>query len=97
MKIADGPVTLESNCNGDDYGYLRWRDYHSSYPNGERVVYVHQLSAIAAGADPAKVFSDGDFVTHHVDGIPENNGRENLLVISDSGHIAEHDFHRRKA
>lgn len=103
MKFADGPVTLEWNGNGDDYGYLRWRDYHSSHPSGERVVYVHQLSVIADGADPWEVFSDGKYEVHHGteengstepwQRVPENNARDNLSVLLKAGHLKAHGYH----
>lgn len=78
MKVADGPVTLEINGHGEDEGYLRWRDYHHSYPSGQRVVYVHQLSKIADGADPEKVFSNGAYEVNHTGDVVEIEGRDEV-------------------
>lgn len=90
MKVADGPVSLYLNGTGSDEGYLRWRDYHRSYPNGEKSVYVHQLVAIANGADPWKVFSDGEYETHHKTGIKELNAGWNLTVVPHWKHFDTH-------
>lgn len=73
MKLADGPVTLETNGIGSGTerttGYHRWRDYapegEHHYEHGYEVVYVHQLVAIADGADPYDVFASGDYEVHH--------------------------------
>lgn len=43
-------------------------------------VAVHQLTAIAGGADPYKVFSD-DHVVHHLTNIPYDNRPDNLVCV----------------
>lgn len=53
-------------------------------------VRVHALVAIAAGASPRKVFSDGEYHVHHKNGIPWDNRPENLAVIRAGEHITEH-------
>lgn len=88
MKVADGYVSLELVRTGDsedDPGksYLRWRDRSNGTQD---TVYVHQLSAIAAGYDPYKVFSNGEYETHHKDDLPENNARENLELLRKEDH-----------
>lgn len=90
MKIADGPVTLERNGHGKRKGYVRWRDYHHSYSSGQAVCYVHQLVAIAAGAEPEKVFSDGEYVTHHIAEDPALNYEENLMLVDTETHTRHH-------
>jgi len=52
----------------------------------------HSLLAIAAGADPADVFSDGDYHVHHINGVPWDNRVENLAVVPASDHIREHEL-----
>lgn len=94
MKIRDGPVSLEINGVGENEGYERWRDYHG----GEQfVVYVHQLTAIAEGANPYDVFSNGQFEVHHVElewagGKPvyDFNAGDYLKVIDHGEHYRTH-------
>lgn len=67
-------------------GYERWR---ATDPDGtRRAVYVHQLTAIAHGADPHRVFSDGEFQVHHRDRVRWNNGPDNLELV----HTVEHGY-----
>lgn len=65
-------------------GYERWSDWIS----GERFA-VHQLLAIADGADPHEVF-DEDTVTHHEFGHPLDNRRGNIEVMGRSEHNSHH-------
>jgi len=90
MKLADGPVTLEQNGAGKRQGHVRWRDYHHTYPSKQRVCYVHQLLAVAEGADPYEVFSDGEHVTHHIIEVPWLNVGTNLEVIDTGTHSKHH-------
>lgn len=64
-------------------GYEQWTD-------DGKTVYVHQLVAIAHGADPHDIFSSGDYQVHHRDTIPFDNRHENLSVVSDSEHKQIH-------
>jgi len=69
-------------------GYERWR---CRDPDGtHRAVYVHQLAAVADGADPKEVFSNGTFQVHHQDGIGWNNDPANLEVIDAYSHGHRH-------
>ena len=67
--------------NGD--GYQRVRDYCG----GQSVVYVHQLVAIADGADPGKVFSNGVYHVHHRLPIPWLNIPGNLELVHWTEHV----------
>lgn len=66
-----------------DEGYERWKDETGS-------VTVHQLVAIANGADPHEVF-DADVHCHHRNGIPWDNRASNIEVLS----LGEHARHHR--
>lgn len=79
MKISDGPVSLEQ-----ERGWLRWRGQHC----GEtKVVYVHQLVQIAHGADPAKIFSNGEWNVHHDNEVRYDNRPDNLELLSAEDHV----------
>lgn len=80
------PARLEHRADG----YVRWRVW-DPVERGERVVYVHQLLAIAEGADPSDVFSDGDFHVHHCDELRWHNVAENLELRDSASHAREHD------
>jgi len=57
----------------------------STYHGKNERVYVHQLVAIADGADPHNLF-DGPCQIHHSNGIPWDNRPSNIQTK----HIAEH-------
>lgn len=80
-KIADGPVSLEQVR-----GHLRWRHRAGGETN---VVHVHQLVAIADGADPYKIFSGGTYHTHHDNEVRFDNRPENLEVRPAEDHNAD--------
>jgi len=66
--------------------YERWsvRD-----PDGTTAVGVHELTAIADGADPETVFDPGTHV-HHTNSHPIDNRIENLEVVDASQHSRTH-------
>lgn len=57
-------------------------------------VYAHQLVAIANGADPYKVFSDGEWHCHHKNGIRYDNRPENIEFKTGEDHLREHSKER---
>lgn len=102
MKVADGGLgpSLELNGTGEEEGYLRWRDWHTDYENGQKVCYVHQIVVYADGADPYKVWSDGDYEVNHTGDVLEDvedahkvkelNSPENLELVSHTDHFVYH-------
>ncbi len=53
-------------------------------------VRLHQLVAIAEGADPEKVFSGGDYHCHHRNSVPWDNRHENIELLSREVHQRAH-------
>lgn len=72
------------SCRINTTGYRTWEDRYS----GEEVS-VHRLQAIAHGADPHAVFSDGMHV-HHRNTCRIDNRRSNLELVDNSVHMATH-------
>lgn len=82
--MRQGPVFLRFDPNG----YLR----AESAVNGKKnTVYVHQLVAIADGANPHENF--GGKQVHHQNHHRADNRPENLAVLSHEEHLAAHDYH----
>lgn len=72
-------------------GYCFW----SCKLTGEtKTVAVHQLLAIAEGADPEKVFSDGDYQVHHIIPIPWLNTPDNICLLSRREHSLADNLRR---
>jgi len=87
------PASYETRADG----YCRWRTWDGER---ERYVYVHQLVAIADGASPYLVFSDGDYHIHHRSGFKYDNRAENLDIERNDDHAREtfgHDDGRVEA
>ena len=74
-------------------GYRRLDCRHK---NGTDRVYVHQLLAIAEGADPHKVFSNGEWHVHHKNGLKWDNRPGNIDFIKGSEHLSMHYAEREK-
>jgi len=67
--------------------------------NGEREHYavgLHQLLAIAKGADPHKVFSDGAYHCHHKNGLRWDNRPSNVELKKAEQHIGDHTQERER-
>jgi hypothetical protein len=79
------PARLETRTDG----YERWRAWDPAEKQ-ERHCYVHQLTAIAAGADPREVFSGGRWHIHHCNRIRWDNREANLAVRLSEDHGREH-------
>jgi len=58
--------------------------------------YVHQLVAIANGANPEHIFSDGDYHCHHKNGVKWDNRAGNIEVLTKSEHQSLHYEDREK-
>ena len=80
--VEINPIHIRSRQDG----YVGVENYY----RGESYrFYLHQLLAIAEGADPHKVFSE-DYHTHHKNEVKWDNRPENLEVLSRSDHMKHH-------
>jgi transposase-like protein len=75
-------------------GYVQ---YKCRTPDGTARVYGHQLAALAAGHDPEKIFSNGEYQCHHRNGIRWDNRPENVELLTDTEHADEHWPTRERA
>jgi transcriptional regulator with XRE-family HTH domain len=73
--------TNKRQTENNSLGHEMWSDAISG-----KKLYVHQLLAIADGADPNKVFSNGEYQVHHINNIPWDNRSENIELLTASEH-----------
>lgn len=59
-------------------------------------VKEHQLVAIAEGADPYKIFSNGEYQVHHKNGLRWDNRPRNLEVLTGEEHDKLHAAKRER-
>jgi len=72
--------------------------YSGSKHDGEQSrVWIHQLVAIADGADPHKVFSNGDYQCHHKNGVKWDNRPGNIDLLDGREHDELHAAERERA
>jgi len=75
------PMTLHDNGHGNLYERIQAAD---------RQVYIHQLLAIANGAEPARIFSNKEYHVHHKNGITWDNRPENIEMLTAEEHARHH-------
>jgi hypothetical protein len=80
----DKSDALSVQMTGLGYEYVR-----SRAAGDDATVYVHQLVAIIAGADPRRVFSP-HLDVHHENHIPWDNRPENLALEEANPHRRAH-------
>jgi len=78
-------MTAVARLERRDDDYVHWRSW-DPIEKRERYVYVHQLLAIADGASPYLVFSNGDWEVHHRNGRKFDNRPENLQLLQNTEH-----------
>jgi len=87
-RFVNGPYNLPVRTS-EGLGYEQIKQ---DKENGKTTtVGVHQLLAIADGADPFKIFSNGEYEVHHKNGIPWDNRKENLEVLTIKQHRRKHN------
>lgn len=74
-----------ANYHTNTDGYSIWHDATT-----QNTVGVHQLLAIADGADPYKVFSGGEWHCHHENRNTWDNRRENIELLDAKEHSRIH-------
>jgi hypothetical protein len=78
------PSPISIHMTGKGYEYIRDRSCGE-----DRTAYVHQLVAIADGADPFELFTCRKHV-HHRNQVPWDNRPGNLEVLDPQHHNAKH-------
>lgn len=70
--------------------YYTRKSGYERFCTSDESVSIHQLLAIAGGADPYKVFSGGEYNVHHKKPIPWLNTPENVELLTKADHNSEH-------
>ena len=74
----------------DSEGYPAWQAWNGK-KGGHDLLRVHQLLAIAEGADPHRIFNGvGNTVVHHDNGCKIDNRPKNIEVTSAADHGRHH-------
>jgi len=85
-RVERASFYTQTNENG---GYERIGAYDSE-KEGMVWMTVHQLLAVAEGEDPERIFSNGEYQTHHRTGIPFDNRLGNIELLSREVHQSAH-------
>jgi len=88
------PMEKPAYYDIDRDGYGRWKSKHNQITYSLK---VHQLLAVAEGADPYKVFSGNEYNVHHKNGVPWDNRPCNIELLTKSEHSRRHYQEREHA
>lgn len=81
-RVERCSFTIDEGGHEKVYAYIRTgRGSHK-----KKEARIHQLIEIAKGKDPYKVFSNGEYETHHINGIPWDNRPDNTILLSYNAH-----------
>lgn len=67
------------------------KEGYEGWSAGNDYASVHQLLLIANGEDPYDVYSDGKYVTHHINKVKWDNRPENIILESIGAHASYHN------
>lgn len=100
QNIGSKKVTMKMT-NGEfgkiPGGYVQAQSYVTNNGDYEySVCGMHQLLAIAEGADPYEIFTNGKNIVHHENGLKWDNRPDNIMVMSGSAHSSYHSSKRHK-
>lgn len=88
--IQDSGVSKNSQRFSDIAPFRTRHDGYEAWSVGNKTVYVHQLLAIAEGANPHEIFSNGKMHVHHMNGLKWDNRPGNIEPITPTEHFERH-------